>query len=65
MALDDLGDDLAFSDDGGATFDYEPSADANGVDTAVNAIRINPKGAFAADSGGDPSLQLVFKMIVQ
>lgn len=65
VALDDLGDDLAFSDDGGATFDYEPSADANGVDTAVNAIRINPKGAFAADSGGDPSLQLVFKMIVQ
>ena len=63
LALDDTDDDVAFSDDGGATFDYDPSADANGVDTAVNAIRINPKGAFAA--GGDPSLQLAFKMIVQ
>ena len=66
LALDDLGDDVAFSDDGGATFDYEPNADANGVDRAVNAIRINPKGAFAAPGGGgDPSLQLAFKMIVQ
>ncbi|MGB5336359.1 MAG: DUF11 domain-containing protein [Woeseiaceae bacterium] len=65
VALNDTGDDLAFSDDGGVTFDYEPSADGNGVDTAVNAIRINPKGAFAASSGGDPSLQLAFKMVVQ
>ncbi len=65
LTLDDIGDDVAFSDDGGASFDYEPTADANGVDTAVNAIRINPKGAFAASGGGDPSVQLAFKMIVQ
>lgn len=65
VALDDTGDDVAFSDDGGVTFDYEPSPDANGVDTLVDAIRINPKGAFAGSSGGDPSLQLAFKMIVQ
>jgi uncharacterized repeat protein (TIGR01451 family) len=65
LALDDIDDDVAFSDDGGVTFDYEPSADANGVDTAVNAIWINPKGAFAFSNGGDPSLQLAFKMIVQ
>jgi uncharacterized repeat protein (TIGR01451 family) len=65
VALDDLADDVAFSDDGGATFDYEPQADGNGVDTAVNAIRINPKGAFGAGTGGDPNLQLAFKMIVQ
>ena len=62
----DPGDDVAFSDDAGATYDYEPTPDANGVDTAVNAIRINPKGAFDASSGGgDPSLQLAFQMIVQ
>jgi len=65
VALDDNGDDVAFSDDGGVTFDYEPSPDANGVDTLVDAIRINPKGAFAGSSGSDPSLQLAFKMIVQ
>jgi uncharacterized repeat protein (TIGR01451 family) len=66
VALDDLGDDVLFSDDGGVTFDYEPTADAGGVDVAVNAIRINPKGALAGNSGsGDPSLQLAFKMIVQ
>jgi uncharacterized repeat protein (TIGR01451 family) len=65
VALDDITDDVAFSDDGGASFDYEPQADANGVDTAVNAIRINPKGAFSSSSGGDPNLQLAFKMIVQ
>ena len=65
LALDDIDDDVAFSDDSGASFDYEPTADANGVDTAVNAIRINPKGAFGASGGGDPSLQLAFKMIVQ
>ncbi|MGB5489298.1 MAG: hypothetical protein WBM76_00585 [Woeseiaceae bacterium] len=66
VALDDLGDDVLFSDNGGVTFDYEPTADAGGVDVAVNAIRINPKGALAGNSGsGDPSLQLAFKMIVQ
>lgn len=65
IALDDITDDVEFSDDGGASFDYEPQADANGVDTAVNAIRINPKGAFASSGGGDPNLQLAFKMIVQ
>ncbi len=66
VALGDPGDDVAFSDDGGVTFDYVPTADANGVDTAVNAIRINPKGTFDASTGsGDPSLQLAFKMIVE
>jgi uncharacterized repeat protein (TIGR01451 family) len=66
VALDDLGDDVLFSDDGGVTFDYEPTPGTGGVDIAVNAIRINPKGALAGNSGsGDPSLQLAFKMIVQ
>lgn len=66
VALDDTGDDVAFSDDGGVTFDYEPAADANGADTAVTNIRINPKGDLAASQGGgDPSMQLSFKVIVQ
>lgn len=66
VALDDATDDVSFSDDGGVTFDYEPSIDANGVDLAVTDIRINPKGALAGSTAaGDPSLQLAFKMIVQ
>lgn len=66
ITLDDVDDDVAFSDDGGVSFDYEPTVDGDGVDTAVNAIRINPKGAFDSSNGsGDPSLQLAFKMVVQ
>jgi uncharacterized repeat protein (TIGR01451 family) len=66
VALDNATDDVAFSDDGGATFDYVPSADANGVDTAVTNILINPKGVFeGSTAAGDPSMQLTFKAIVQ
>ncbi len=66
FALGDTGDDVSFSDDGGATFSYVPSADTTGVDLAVTDIRINPKGSFAASTAaGDPSMQLAFKVIVQ
>lgn len=66
VALDDVDDDVSFSDDGGVTFDYEPTADANGVDLAVTDIRINPKGNFAGNTGsGEPSVQLLFKVVVQ
>lgn len=66
IALDDATDDVSFSDDGGTTFDYEPSVDANGADLAVTDIRINPKGALAGSAAaGDPSVELAFKMIVQ
>ena len=66
IALDDPTDDVAFSDDGGATFDYEPSADANGLDAAVTNIRINPKGDLGGSvGGGDPSMQISFKVVVQ
>jgi uncharacterized repeat protein (TIGR01451 family) len=66
IGLDDATDDVSFSDDGGATFDYEPSVDANGVDLAVTDIRINPKGSLAGSTAaGDPGVELAFKMIVQ
>jgi uncharacterized repeat protein (TIGR01451 family) len=66
IALGDLSDDVEFSDDGGATFSYVPIPDANGVDTAVTDIRINPKGALQGNSGGgDPSMQLAIKAIVE
>jgi uncharacterized repeat protein (TIGR01451 family) len=66
VALSDLADDVAFSDDGGVTFDYTPTANADGVDAAVTNIQINPKGVFEGSSGaGDPSMQLMFKAVIQ
>jgi hypothetical protein len=37
-------DSLAFSNDGGITFSYTPTPDANGVDTAVTHIRATASG---------------------
>ncbi|MBC7945306.1 MAG: DUF11 domain-containing protein [Burkholderiales bacterium] len=42
--------DLSFSNDGGASYTYTPTANANGVDPAVTHVRINPKGVFNAGS---------------
>jgi hypothetical protein len=39
-------DDVAFSNDGGVTFNYTPTANANGTDSAVTHIRVNPKGSM-------------------
>jgi uncharacterized repeat protein (TIGR01451 family) len=47
--LANLGDDLAFSDDNGSTWDYVPTADADGCDAAITDFRVNPKGSFAGD----------------
>jgi hypothetical protein len=49
-ALGNTGDDIAFSNDGGATWTYTPAIDGNGTDPAVTNVRINPKGALNADS---------------
>ncbi|ALH82146.1 beta strand repeat-containing protein [Sphingopyxis macrogoltabida] len=43
-------DDLSFSSDGGSTWTYTPVADANGVDTNVTHVRVNPKGSMAPGS---------------
>jgi uncharacterized repeat protein (TIGR01451 family) len=58
-------DDLEFSNDGGATWTYTPVDSGDGTDPAVTDIRISPKGTLAASSGGgDPSFQVIFKVIV-
>jgi uncharacterized repeat protein (TIGR01451 family) len=60
-ALGDAGDDLAFSSDTGPVYayGYTPAPAANGCDTAVRALRINPKGVFVADAENpDPSFTL-------
>ena len=65
-ALGDSGDDVAFSNDAGLSYNYTPTPDANGVDSAVTNIRINPKNAFLGDSGsGATSASFVFKTVVQ
>jgi uncharacterized repeat protein (TIGR01451 family) len=65
-ALDDLTDDIEFSNDNGASFSYEPIPGANGADPAVTHIRINTSGAMLGDSGsGSPAFRVMFKAIVQ
>lgn len=53
-------DDVDFSNDGGATWTYVPTPNAQGADPLVNRIRIRPKGAMAANS----SFTLLFGYIV-
>jgi uncharacterized repeat protein (TIGR01451 family) len=54
-------DDVDFSNDGGATWTYAPTADPDGTDGAVTHIRIRPKGAMAANS----SFSLVLGYVVK
>lgn len=49
-SLSSATDDLDFSNNGGTSWTYVPTPDANGVDSAVTNIRINPKGSMAASS---------------
>ncbi|MBX7483010.1 proprotein convertase P-domain-containing protein [Qipengyuania qiaonensis] len=48
VALGNASDDLQFSTNGGTTWNYTPTADADGCDGAVSNFRVNPKGAFTA-----------------
>jgi hypothetical protein len=58
-------DDVAFSNDGGATWSYVPTPAGSGCDPAVTNLRINPKGTFAPDGGTpDPSFTLRFRICV-
>jgi trimeric autotransporter adhesin len=49
---------------GGTPFSYTPTADANGVDTAVTGLRIAPTGAMNGVSGGNPSFTITFRVKV-
>jgi len=48
VALGNAGDDLEFSADGGTTWTYTPTPDADGCDGAVSDFRVTPSGAFTA-----------------
>lgn len=59
-------DDIAFSNDGGSSFDYMPSPDSDGYDSNITTIMINPKGVFnGALNGSVPSFALRFRVRVR
>lgn len=55
-------DDVDFSNDNGATWNYVPSPVANGTDPAVTDIRIRPQGAFAPNNA---QFTLRFRVVVE
>ncbi len=56
-------DNVSFSNDNGATFNYTPVADADGLDTNVTHIKITPTGQFSANTAaGAPSCQVKFRV---
>lgn len=59
-------DSISFSNNGGSTYTYVPTPDANGYDTAVTNLRMNPSGSFAAKTGaGNPSFSLALRMRIK
>ncbi len=64
--LNSSSDNVSFSNDGGISFNYTPTPDAEGIDSNVSHIKITPSGAFSAKSGTNiPSFQLRFRVLVQ
>ena len=57
-------DDLAFSNDGGLTYTYTPSAGTDGTDPAVTHIRVTPKGMFGTGSPS-PNAQIEFEVVIR
>jgi hypothetical protein len=64
-ALNNMTDDLDFSNNGGATWTYVPTADAVGCDAAVTDIRMRPKGTMPGQGSGSPTFDLQFRVVVK
>jgi parallel beta-helix repeat protein len=62
--LNNLADDLEFSNDGGSTWTYVPVPDAQSCDAAITHIRMRPKGVMPGNGSGNPSFQLQFRVLV-
>ena len=50
ISLDSAADDIEFSSDGGASWNYVPSPDSEGCDGNISDFRIEPRGSFAASA---------------
>lgn len=60
--------DVVFSNQagGGAPFNYTPIPDAQGFDTAVTGVQVNPTGVMNAASGGNnPSFNLLVRIRIE
>ncbi len=53
-------DDLEFSENDGASFDYIPTADGDGCDTDITDFRVRPSGAFA--TGGNFTITVRYQV---
>jgi hypothetical protein len=54
---------VSYSNDGGANYNYTPTADAEGFDATVTNVKFSLDGAFLASDGVNyPSMQLEFFM---
>ena len=60
-SLTSTADDLEFSNNGGASWTYTPTADANGVDATVTHVRVRPKGSMAPGSSFTINLRALVK----
>ncbi|NNF07752.1 MAG: right-handed parallel beta-helix repeat-containing protein [Candidatus Eisenbacteria bacterium] len=62
----DTTDSVDFSNDGGFTFGYAPSAGPDGTDPAVTHLRIRPEGVFQKSNGvSDPEFEVRFQVKVR
>lgn len=56
-------DDVDFSNNNGSDYNYVPVPDADGFDSAVTNIRVNPKGQFPGSPGGNnPDFDIQFRV---
>jgi uncharacterized repeat protein (TIGR01451 family) len=59
-------DDVEFSNDGGLTFGYQPTPDANGFDPLITDFRIAPTGTMpGSDVNGSPVFNIFYQVKVQ
>lgn len=64
-ALASLLDNVDFSNDGGATWNYVPVPDVDGFDAAVTHVRLKPSGAMSAAGVGNPYADFTFRVRVK
>ena len=66
ISLGSTTDNIAFSNDNGATFGYNPIPNADGYDSAVTNIMVSLSGPFNASIGAPhPSFSISFRVRVQ
>jgi hypothetical protein len=66
LGIQNPGDDIAFSNNNGADFTYQPLVCADCTDPAVTHVRVNPKGIFNGVNGtAIPEFRLQLRVRVQ